>query len=84
MVLADTSQTERIRVLRARTLAVARRNALLSAQASGFYAFELGPGGQTLSDSVRTSRMIGQMTYTRMNANQSSLTTVEPCCPPPQ
>jgi hypothetical protein len=82
MGVADTSQTERIRVLRARTLAIARRNALLAAQTSGFYAFEQGPGGQTLPESVRTSRLIGQRTYTRMNANQSSLTIIEPCCNP--
>ena len=79
MGIADTSQTERIRILRARTLAAARR-------AASQYAFEMGPGGQTFPESERTARALGQRTYIRMNANESSLTTLEPCCsvnPPP-
>ena len=81
MGVADNSQSERIRVLRARTLAVARRNALAAAAISGFYAPEIGPGGQTFPQSVRQVRSFGQRTYTRMNAADSKTTTLEPCCP---
>jgi hypothetical protein len=86
MVVADTSQTERIRILRARTLAIARRNTLQAAATSGFYGFELGPGGQTLAESIRSARALGQKSYTRPNAypcgEVTKTTTVPPCCPP--
>ena len=82
MVVADNSQSERIRVLRARTLAVARRNALAAAATSGFYAPEIGPGGQTFPESVRQERAFGQRTYIRMNAAGTKTSTLEPCCPP--
>ena len=87
MVLADTSQTERIRILRARTLAIARRNTLQAAATSGFYGFEQGPGGQTLPESVRSVRAIGQRAYTRPNAypcgEVAKTVTIPPCCPEP-
>jgi hypothetical protein len=82
MGIADNSQTERIRVLKSRTLAVARRNALLAAQTSGYYAPEFGPGGQTFPQSVRQMRAFGQRAYVRMNAAGTNTTTLEPCCLP--
>lgn len=81
MGVADNSQTERTRFIRARTMAVARRNALLAAVASGFYAPEFGPGGQTFPESVRQVRSFGQRTYIRMNAADTTTTTLAPCCP---
>jgi hypothetical protein len=80
MGIADNSQTERIRILKARTIAVARRNALVAAQTSGFYATEFGPGGQTFPESVRQVRSLGQRTYIRMNAAGTQTTTLAPCC----
>jgi hypothetical protein len=73
MGLADTSQTERIRMLRARTLAIARR-------ASPANPAQQGPGWQTLDESVRVLRSVGQRIYTRMNAGDSK-TVIPPCCP---
>jgi hypothetical protein len=74
MGIADNSQTERIRVLRARTLAAFRR-------ASPAPAPEFGPGGQTFPESDRQTRSFGQRTYTRMNAAGTQTTTLGPCCP---
>ena len=73
MGVADNSQTERIRVLRARTLATFRR-------ASPAPAPEFGPGGQTFPESVRQVRSLGQRTYIRMNAAGTQTTTLAPCC----
>ena len=80
MGVADTSQTERIRILKARALAAARRAAVMAGQ----YAFEQGPGGQTFPESVYLVRRLGQRSYIRMNAGETSTTTLEPCCPAEQ
>ena len=79
MGVANTSQTERVRILKARTLAAARRAAIIA----GTYAPEQGPGGQTFPESVRLVRTLGQRRYIRMNAGESSTTTLEPCCQEP-
>ena len=76
MGVANTSQSERVRILKARTLAAARRAAIIA----GTYRSEQGPGGQTLPESVRVVRTLGQRRYIRMNAGEASTTIIEPCC----
>lgn len=76
MGVADTSQTTRVLIVKARILAAARHAAI----AAGRYAFEQGPGGQTLPESVRQVRTLGQRRIIRMNAGETSTTVLEPCC----
>ena len=76
-MLGDMSQTERIRFLRNRTLAIWKRTAGTRP--------EQGPSGSGTDDSVRISRSLGQRTYIRQLSGGcgSGPTTEEippPCC----
>jgi hypothetical protein len=63
---ADTSQTERIRRIKAQIQALAR--------AASKTTLEEGPQ-PPVSESMRLSRSFGQMTYTRPNAVGAPITT---------
>jgi hypothetical protein len=76
-MLADMSQTERIRFLRNRTLAIWKRSA--------GNRIEQGAPPSGVDDSTRSARALGQRAYIRQNAGTScggspSVTEIAPCC----
>lgn len=75
-MLADMSQTERIRFLRNRTLAIWKRNA--------GNRIEQGPRPSGVDESIRSARALGQKAYIRQLPGGCSAgpSTVEilPCC----
>lgn len=73
MVLADMSQTERTRRMKARALA-AFHNLNPTVR-------EQGPGGQTTAESVRLDRVRGQRPYTTYGGGLT-LESIAPCCAP--
>ena len=77
-MLADMSQTERIRFIRNRTLAIWKRSATISRP-------EQGPGGTGTDESTRSARALGQRTYSRQHPGASygglpTVTEIPPCC----
>lgn len=74
-MLSDMSQTERIRFIRNRTLAIWKRSSR-NLPEDGVRA------GNT--DSTRSARSLGQKTYIRQNAGVGcggpAVTVIPPCC----
>lgn len=77
-MLADMSQTERIRYIRNRTLAIWRRTSNTR--------FEQGAPPTGTDDSIRAARALGQKAYIRQlaggscGAGPSTVVIPPPCC----